>query len=266
VDGSIVPRGDENVTPIAATPFILSEALPVVPPKLVKRIVRGDYIDMAEMLSDNMELERRRALAESEGIANVKQSGRREIPDVLSWLHCFSLYAAVLCTRYPDKAKQLWAYQALMITETRRCGGRGWRLYDTTFRQQLTSLETADFAKLNDSLYATTFLAYGTKRQCCPNCLLPDHSAEECALYNPRPMAETGIAPVGSVMRGGYEEKPVKGGEWRRKRSRRGACYAWNDGKCGAQHCQYDHVCSRCYGDHKRPMCPVESKQEGRNH
>ena len=162
------------MTPIAATPFILSEALPVVPPKLVKRIVRGDYIDMAEMLSDNMELERRRALAESEGIANVKQSGRREIPDVLSWLHCFSLYAAVLCTRYPDKAKQLWAYQALMITETRRCGGRGWRLYDTTFCQQLTSLETADFAKLNDSLYATTFLAYGTKRQCCPNCLLPD--------------------------------------------------------------------------------------------
>jgi len=65
---------------------------------------------MAEMLCDNMELERRRALAESEGIGNVKQSGRREIPDMLSWLHCFSLYAAVLCTKYPGKAKQLWAY------------------------------------------------------------------------------------------------------------------------------------------------------------
>ena len=109
-----------------------------------------------------------------------------------------------------------------MITETRRCGGCGWWLYDTTFRQQLTSLETADFSKLNDPLYATTFLAYGTRRQCCPNCLLPDHLAEECALYNPRPMTELGIAPVGSVMRGGYEEKHAKGGEWRRKWSRRG--------------------------------------------
>jgi len=68
----VVSRGDENGMPIATTPFILSEALPVVPPKLVKRIVRGDYIDMAEMLSDNMELERRRVLAESEGIGNVK--------------------------------------------------------------------------------------------------------------------------------------------------------------------------------------------------
>ena len=111
----VVPRGDENMVPTATTPFILSEALPVVPPKLVKRIVRGDYIDIAEILSDNMELECRRALAESEGIGNMKQSGRREIPDTLSWLHCFSLYAAVLCTKYPGKAKQFWVYQALRI-------------------------------------------------------------------------------------------------------------------------------------------------------
>jgi len=33
--------------------------------------------------------------------------------------------------------------------------------------------------------------------------------AEDCTLYNP-PMTELGIVPVGSAMRGGYEEKPVK--------------------------------------------------------
>jgi len=38
-------------------PFILNEALPVVPPKLVKRIVKGEYVDMAELLNDNMEVE-----------------------------------------------------------------------------------------------------------------------------------------------------------------------------------------------------------------
>jgi len=109
----VVSRVDKNVMPTATT---LSKVLPVVPPKLVKRIVRGDYFDMAEILSDNMELEHRQALAKSEGIGNVKQSGRRETPDMLSWLHCFSLYAAVLCTKYLGKAKQLWAYRALMIT------------------------------------------------------------------------------------------------------------------------------------------------------
>ena len=92
-----------------------------------------------------------------------------------------------------------------MITEIRRCGD----VAGDCMILQLTSVETTDFSKLlNDSLYATTFLAYGTRGQCCPNCLLPDHSAENCAPYNARPMTESGIAPVGSVMRGGYEENP----------------------------------------------------------
>ena len=69
---------------MGTTPFILSEALPVVPPKLVKRVIKGDYVDMAEMLSYNMEAERWRALAESEGGSNVKLPGQREVPDMLS--------------------------------------------------------------------------------------------------------------------------------------------------------------------------------------
>jgi len=76
--------------------------LPIVPLKLVKGIVGGEYIDMAKMLSDNMELEHRRVLAESEG-GSVKQSGPREIPDVSSWLHYFSLYATVLCRSTQEK-------------------------------------------------------------------------------------------------------------------------------------------------------------------
>ena len=58
-----LPRGDEDkgteeelASTLGATSFILGESLPVVPAKLVKRIIRGDYLDMAEMLSDNMEV------------------------------------------------------------------------------------------------------------------------------------------------------------------------------------------------------------------
>ena len=39
------------------SPFILSEALPVVPIKLLKRIVKGEYVDMAELLNDNIKAE-----------------------------------------------------------------------------------------------------------------------------------------------------------------------------------------------------------------
>ncbi len=42
-------------------PFVLGEALPVVPAKMVKRILKGEFVDMAELLKDNVEAERRRA-------------------------------------------------------------------------------------------------------------------------------------------------------------------------------------------------------------
>ena len=62
-----------------AIPFVLSEALPVVPGKLVKKILRGEFVDMAELLKDNVEAERRR-LAPGEN-SQIPRPSRREIPD-----------------------------------------------------------------------------------------------------------------------------------------------------------------------------------------
>ncbi len=75
-----------------------------------------------------------------------------------------------------------WAYQSMMIAEHRKCGERGWYLYDSTFRQQITSLETVDFSRVNQSLYLTTFLAYASRGQFCTHCMLSDHLMEESAL------------------------------------------------------------------------------------
>ena len=46
-------------------PFLLSEGLPPVPAKLVGRILKGDFVDMAELLRDNLEAQRRGALHET---------------------------------------------------------------------------------------------------------------------------------------------------------------------------------------------------------
>ena len=71
------------------------------------------------------------------------------------------LYAAVVASEHPEKVRELFAYQAMMVNEARRCGGRGWLLFDAAFRQQVQSFGTIDFAKINQSLFSTTFLAYG---------------------------------------------------------------------------------------------------------
>ena len=58
------PRAEveESAAGLEAKPYFLGEALPVVPQKLVRRITRGEYVNMAELLKENLEAERRRAL------------------------------------------------------------------------------------------------------------------------------------------------------------------------------------------------------------
>ena len=238
-----------------AQPFVLSETLPVVPAKLVKKITRGEFVDMAELLKDNIEAERRRLALEGEfSQGHIGQAMcRREVPDLMSWLQCFSLYAAVVASKFPDKARELWAYQATMISEFRRCGGGGWRLYDAAFRQHISSLESADFSKINQGLYSTTFLAYGGKGQFCQSCMQSDHTHEECALHPNRAVPVIHIKE--SMGTGGREEaRPPRSQD--RKRPYKGACFAWNDGRCTAPFCRFNHVCSRCGSlDHKRLSC-----------
>ena len=230
-------------------PFVLSEALPVVPAKLVRRILRAEYVDMAELLRDNMEAEKRRMMVE--GSTNqghfANRPSRREVPDVLSWLQCFTLYAAVVASEYPGKMRELLAYQAMIINEARRSGGRGWLLYDTAFRQQIVSFEAVDFSKINQSLYSTTILVYGSvKPRFCPDYMMADHAHEDCALHPNRSLPVVQMRDL---------EGRQRGQEPRRKRGRIGPCYAWNEGKCHYQQCRYEHLCSHCLGEHRKANC-----------
>lgn len=49
--------------------------------KLVKHILKGDYMDISELLNDNMEADRRRALLEGEGAGSSFSNNplRREV-------------------------------------------------------------------------------------------------------------------------------------------------------------------------------------------
>ena len=89
-------------------------------------------MDMAELLRDNIELERRRDTQEvsSSAFGLNQQPNRREVPDLLSWVQCFGMYAVVLSSSYPEKVHEIYAYQTMIMREARRCGGKGWLSYD----------------------------------------------------------------------------------------------------------------------------------------
>jgi len=81
-----------------------------------------------------------------------------------------------------------------------------------------------------------------------------NHSQEECVLFQP-----INSEPSGKKE---WEREELPGGPLEpRKRRRRGACYAWNDGNCSRPYCHYDHVCSKCYGDYRWPSCRSDRQE-----
>ncbi len=89
--GKMTPSPSTPVRPTETGPFVFTEVLPLVPAKLANKIRRGEYINMSELLKDNMAVERRWA-------ASPSSSGQMRA-DRTRWLHCYSLYAAITQTR-----------------------------------------------------------------------------------------------------------------------------------------------------------------------
>ena len=144
-------------------PFLLSKGLAPVPPKLVTKIQNLEFVDMAELLRDNLEVQRQVASQDrwASTTGQSTRNRRREILDLLSWVSCFGM--AVLTGKHPQMIKPLLAYQTMIVREARRCRGNGWLAYDTYFRQQVAGDPEADWSCLNTSLYEVTFLAQGGK-------------------------------------------------------------------------------------------------------
>ena len=71
----------DSVEGTKTTPFLLGEEFPPIPAKLVAKIQKGDFMDMAELLRDNIEVERRHS---KEGASTGQRAqSRRGVPDIL---------------------------------------------------------------------------------------------------------------------------------------------------------------------------------------
>lgn len=233
------PRSEEATA--GPTPFTLGEGLPTVPAKLVKKIENGEFVDMAELLRDNIEAERRHEGRQLQG--GETKRPRREVPDLLSWVQCSGTYAGVVTRRHPDKTKEMFAYMTMVVREARRCGGSGWREYDTMFRQLAASGEASEWSKLNASIYAVSFLAQSIRGKMCPHCLEPDHTADTCALAPKRAEPSANRPPPPNLPMARSQ------GPQPHKRSDQ-VCFSWNEGRCAYPYCRYRHVCLRCQGEH----------------
>ena len=77
-----------------------------IPPKVVKKILNLEYVDMAELLPECWGTEEPESLCCSSQLS--KTSRRGPITDILVWLDCYASLVAVLCSAHPHKFPISW--------------------------------------------------------------------------------------------------------------------------------------------------------------
>ena len=100
-------------------PVTIGTGLPALPKKLIARVLANEYIDFLEVPPAKV---KGRPMPKSlEGQLIVVQATellqiRKIIPDLATWMQCFSIYITTLSAKYPPRLPELMAYQAIIAS------------------------------------------------------------------------------------------------------------------------------------------------------
>ena len=239
-------------------PFKLASSFPPIPAKLVRRVQAMEFVEMRELLPDNIALAERMESLPSRAKA-AKDAETREITAFPTWVAAFTTYIAIVAEAHPSRVKDMCAYMRLLTREALKYGGRGWATYDAVFRRNRAGTDTP-WDQLDPSLHIAYIISQvDTPLAPCTSCNEVDHRTEDCALASVQPKLK---APSPSVR------------DWSRPYPRRPAqrpaqrpvlriCISWNKGKCafpGA--CNFAHACASCRGDHQANVRGGDSYSE----
>ena len=236
--------------PSSATPGLNS-----LPPKLVKRIIGKEFVDMRELLPESWR-------SESQPSSAAQQKGQPQGPitDFQVWAECFATLAGVLTTVFPEKAPHLLAYLRIIARASRNYEDSAWVSYDAAFRRQAANLGSLDWGNIDPVLYNETFTGKAKAMKRCTFCVVDTHTLEEC-LHAPKGWGSKGSGvshdaqqlrtPARSTSRSG--PRPEAG-----RSDSVEICRLYNEvGGAGCSYplCRYAHLCAKCHRPHPQAEC-----------
>ena len=237
-------KGAASAEAATPAPFILDEGM-AIPGKVVARIVSKQFVDMAELLAEN--LTPVATLKEANPLSELVTGTRRKlrpVPDLTSWAACFAAYTIIRCSRHRDDATMMLGYMRLILQEASVFPAERWRKYDVRFRTLAAAQPGLDWSRPHGTLFPRTFMrpeaaATGTSLPArCASCGDRCHTESQCP--------------------GRLSSEPDERSRTGRGRKGKGACYDWNyreSCRYGAA-CRFWHECLQCGGRHRVAECP----------
>ena len=206
----------------------------VLPPKVAKKILELEYVEMSEITGDDLP---------TPMPGQPPLPARPPVQNISVWVEKFSIMAALIASRFPQKAPELFAYQASIVRAERNFADRRWVAYDRCYRREALAQKSLDWSMPNARLYNEAFTGHARTIPRCSFCLQEDHLARACPRNPNRPWFGWYSSPsaVPSQQAGQLQE----------------LCRRFNNGRCKqpAFNCRYAHRCAECGGPHSRLSC-----------
>ena len=108
--------------------------LPPVPAHLVQAIKANKFVDLADLLPENL----RELQFDQAKDSKAKEESKKKkaaIASTLDWSVAFTTFMAVSAHCQPERAFALAAYFSIVLNLARDIGGQAWNRYDRLFRQ-----------------------------------------------------------------------------------------------------------------------------------
>ena len=139
---------------------------------------------MAELCPDSWRMEEflcLQLLAPGQCPGSLPRPRKKPVTDILTWIECCSVMAAVVTSKYPEKAPQLFSYLRMIIRATQTFEGPAWVSYDSQFRRKAALLKSWDWGSIDLGLYEC-FTGRAKIKVLCKHCLSDAHNDQQCPL------------------------------------------------------------------------------------
>jgi len=260
---NLLPLANESLS-FSAEGVYVGDGIPPVPAKLARRIERGEFVEMGDLLpefwagprEDDMEGNRREA----------KGRKSRKMTEIFTWLQSYASYVSVRTAKAPQLVPELLAYMSTVIRVSQDYSGLAWVRYDAAFRRQAALTGNTRWSVINSTLYTMCFTGMAATTKRCELCFATSHTERECAQRgDPDPemrerlkAIETAVLAI-TAKPGLPRPLPTSGAPAKPSGE---LCRKFNTVGCTFPRCRHNHTCSSCGAKHAAFECPNRQAQD----
>jgi len=132
---------------------LISNGLPPIPARLLRRVEEGLFVEMAELSPSYLD--------SADCTTDDQQTGLRKRPpvlwDIMDWVHCFGMYIAIVSCQKPKRVPDLLGYQRIIMGASLHCREGKWLTYDRRFRLKASASNNKEWSTIDITIWNTTF-------------------------------------------------------------------------------------------------------------